>query len=974
MWTYAESAPRRDGSGGGPPWPAGPLPSAKNSEDFPCLPGYWVCYDKDMMRTTLFLLGALLAAAVHAASIKDASYTKSTAVVVRAHPWLTRGLPRESLIGIRFWGVEGAYGGGLESVTFSLRLENCTLDQLGNIQLWRMDFNNNYGFYEPAAIRLDGVHGTLSDEQTGKDTYTFTFRGDGAETVGLPDWFYPHTPGRAESDYLWLTAEIDPAISRDAKIYADVADDTLSIGGCVFTVDHSLRNDGTVAPHRVYPYKYRVNAYLTAKSLNTSGLGSVLGDRTAERLASLTDVMIATAKVNYNSGGDTFRMNLDEENYGQSLRKLTDLRDGTNESGLNGGGIKAPNVRVYLSVDKAGRLTLASDTTTNGGVKYETSVLGHAVGDKYRLAFVDHLVALAKEYKLDGVDFDWEYPNLSADGTLLSPRDKWSEYVKYGKLLRDVSEAFFNEGLEVAFCVNQTGWAMPTSGGFSAAADFVNSMAYGPWPTFLGNDVMDQGLAVCKKWQVPNRRVLVGQSIYSSAHYHFGWSEIRGKIRRDHADYFTRLDCDTIWESWQHYNDKGKLDRTGNFINFTGPSTYRAKCNRARMEGYGGVMSWGYYSDSSWGDADLLSLGRNQWQAIWPHDFWQAPEQDTDGRYLLDSEEDWFWFQENPGHDVRLTADITFTHDPLPIASFSRTLDGNGHTLTLPKEVWLCTFGNTALFQTLTGTVKDLTVVLEGRVVTRADREADRNVMGGSVMPSGQFYSATQTHAGTVTGEGLAAVLAASLNSPGRLENVTIRIAEGAEVQGAKQAGGVVANVWGNAENWFAMKGVRADIAGTVRTETSNSGETTFDVSQVCAGGLVGWAGSPAANGIILEDCAVMLRDTARIANDTGTGDAAGGVLGNSNNGNVHLRGVDVSWRDGARVVAKAPASGNTRTPSPWISCYGVTNAEPGTHTGTLRVLGQEKAAFKARWPSFWLMESLTHGVLTLPGYRLRLR
>ncbi|HIV08754.1 MAG TPA: hypothetical protein IAC79_01395, partial [Candidatus Spyradenecus faecavium] len=56
------------------------------------------------MRTTLFLLGALLAAALPAASSKDAKYTQSTAVVVRAHPWLTRGLPRESLIGIRFWG------------------------------------------------------------------------------------------------------------------------------------------------------------------------------------------------------------------------------------------------------------------------------------------------------------------------------------------------------------------------------------------------------------------------------------------------------------------------------------------------------------------------------------------------------------------------------------------------------------------------------------------------------------------------------------------------------------------------------------------------------------------------------------------------------------------------------------------------------------------------------------------------------
>ena len=927
------------------------------------------------VRLIVVLSCLLLAAAAQAASSKDATYATHTAVVVRAHPWLTRGLERESLIGIRFWGMQGAWGGEVNTVTFRLRLENCTREQLGSIKIWRMDFNNNYGFYEPNAIRLDGTQGTLTETQTEEDTYTFTFTGDGKASEGSPDWFYPHTPGRVESDYLWLTAEIDPAISSDAKIYADVTDSSISIGGCVYQVDNNLLSDGTVAPHRVYPYKYRVNAYLTAGSLNRNDLGQVLNDHTAERLAGLTDIMIATAKVNYHSEDDTFQMNLDADNYGKSLRKLVDLRDGTNQSGLNGGKIKAPNVRVYLSVDKAGRLTLASDTTTNGGVKYETSVLGHAVGDKYRLAFVDHLVELAKDYKLNGVDFDWEYPNLNANGGMLSPRDKWGEYGKYGRLLRDVSEAFFNEGLEVAFCVNQTGWAMPTSGGFSAAADFVNSMAYGPWPTFLGNDVMDQGLAVCKKWQVPNRRVLVGQSIYSSAHYHFGWSEIRGKIRRDHADYFTRLDCDTIWESWQHYNDKGKLDRTGNFINFTGPSTYRAKCNRARMEGYGGVMSWGYYSDSSWGDADLLSLGRNQWQAIWPHDyFWPTPPKAEDGYYLLDSEEDWFWFLDNPDNNVRLAGGITFKHDPLPIPTFSHTLDGNGHTITLPKDVWLCTFDNTALFQSITGTVKDLTVVLEGRVVCRADREADKNVMGGSTMPSGQFYSATQTHAGTVTGDGRAAVLAASLSNPGKLENVTVRVAAGAEVQGAKQAAAVVGDVWhGSNSDWLAMKGVRVEIDGIVRNLADNSGGTTFNPNGVCAGGLLAKLGEgDGVTGVCLEDCSVRVGAQGRIANETGSGAvAAAGAIGHLATTGPTIQNLTVSLASADSVTSVAGNAPTGNSAQPWLNAYYGINTSAATLSGSVSVPREQRSAFREKWNPYWLE---TVAPLLGPGYRLRLR
>ena len=926
------------------------------------------------MARVLFVVALLsFVSVLFGASSKDADYTESTAVVVRAHPWLTRGLERESLIGIRFWGVSGAWGGGLNTVTFRLRLENCTREQLGSIKLWRMDFNN-YGFYEPNAIRLDDTHGTLTEAQTEEDTYSFTFKGDGKASEGSPDWFYPHTPGRVESDYIWLTAEIDPAISSDARIYADVTDSSISLGGCVYTVDHNLK-DGAVAPHRVYPYKYRVNAYLTAGSLNRNDLGQVLNDHTVERLAGLTDIMIATAKVNYHSESDTFQMNLEADNYGKSLKKLVDLRDGTNESGLNGGNIKAPNVRVYLSVDKAGRLTLASDTTTNKGESYETSVLGHAVGDKYRLAFVNHLVELAKDYKLNGVDFDWEYPNLNANGGMLSPRDKWGEYGKYGRLLRDVSEAFFNEGLEVAFCVNQTGWAMPTSGNFSAAADFVNSMAYGPWPTFLGNDVMKQGLSVCSGWGVPNRRVLVGQSIYSSAHYHFGWSEIRGKIRRDHADYFTRLDCDTIWESWQHYNDKGKLDRTGNFINFTGPSTYRAKCNRARMEGYGGVMSWGYYSDSSWGDADLLSLGRNQWQAIWPHDyFWPTPPKAEDGYYLLDSEKDWFWFQDNPNNNVRLAGDITFKHDPLPIASFSGTLDGNNKTLKLPKEVWLCTFDNTALFQSLTGTVKDLTIVLEGRVVCRADREADKNVMGGSTMPSGQFYSATQTHAGTVTGDGRAAVLAAVLIDPGKVENVTIRIAEGAEVQGAKQASAVVADVWhGSNSDWLAMKGVRVEIDGIVRNLADNSGGTTFNPNGVCAGGLLAKLGEgDGVTGVRLEDCSVRVGAQGRIANETGTvAVAAAGAIGHLATTGPTIQNLTVSLASADSVTSVAGNAPTGNSAQPWLNAYYAITVTGEDLSGAVTVPRGQEEAFRAKWDPYWLED---RAPLWFPGYRLRLR
>ena len=950
------------------------------------------------MHLIIALSCLLLAAAAPAASSKDATYTQSTAVVVRAHPWLTRGLERESLIGIRFWGVSGAWGGGVNTVTFRLRLENCTREQLGSIKIWRMDFNN-YGFYEPNAIRLDGAQGTLTEKKTAENTYTFTFKGDGKASEGSPDWFYPHTPGRVESDYIWLTAEIDPAISRDAKIYADVTNASISLGGCAYQVDNNFLDDnGTVAPHRVYPFKYRINAYLRADRMRGVYASDTLDNATAARLAGLTDVMLSSLKVTYNRNSDSFYLNLAEaytnvgrRTYGDGLQRLTDLRDGTNKGGGNPNLHAAPHLRVFASLDKgpfiqalnadgsgktehAGydaegneiRKPVWEKLDSNGDGAHEAYPLGHAAGSRYRAKLVDDIVTMMKEYNLDGLDIDWEYPNQIRDGVAGGGNGN-KEYEKYGLLLRDLSEAFFNHGWELAMCTNQTGWQIP-DGPKLASIDFVNAMAYGPWPTFLGNSVMTQGINVCTARSIPKRRIIVGQAMYSNAYWQYGWGEVANFIRQAHSNRFTRQDCDTVWRNW---SVNGK---TGAYVNSTGPSTYRAKCNRAQLEGYGGVMSWGYYSDCDWNDADLLSLGRNQWQAIWPHDFWQAPEQDSNGYYLLDSEDDWFWFRDNPGNNVRLAGDITFTHDPLPIPTFSHTLDGNGHTITLPKDVWLCTFDNTALFQSITGAVKNLTVVLEGRVVCRADREADKNVMGGSTMPGGQFYSATQTHAGTVTGDGRAAVLTASLGNPGKLENVTVRVAAGAEVQGAKQAAAVVGDVWhGSNSDWLAMKGVRVEIDGIVRNLADNSGGTTFNPNGVCAGGLLAKLGEgDGVTGVRLEDCSVRVGAQGRIANETGTAAvAAAGAIGHLATTGPTIQNLTVSLASADSVTSVAGNAPTGNSAQPWLNAYYAIAPSTATLSGRVVVPQSERAAFRAKWPSYWLEAAAP---LWFPGYRLRLR
>lgn len=841
-----------------------------------------------------------------------------TARVVRAHPWLTRGLERESLAGLTF---ENAYGGALDRVVFSLTLEGCARESFSEFRLWRQP-GPAYAFHEPGARVLDAFMPAVVSEPTvdaeGRETFTVTFENPVYASVaeGSEAWVYPKVGNRLHSDRVWLTARVSPGISARARIWVDVPEGEVRLGGNLYTV----ANGAAKAPHRVYPYLYRVNAYLPT---GKTGAG-FYNDAMEKRVANLTELTHFEVWPNYRTGSDDFAINWSAADEAQ-LARLKAARAAHHPRTADGRG-----ARIILGLTKGATWTLAS----TGGSAFQATALGHAAGDVYRAGFVQAVVALMEAKGFDGLDIDWEYPNLLANGANADN----GEYAKYGLLLRDLAEAFFDHGWTLSVCTNQSGWHMP-GGETLAAADYVDAMAYGPWPTFLGNAVMTQGINVCTTRGVPRRRIVVGQAIYSNAHYQYGWGQVANWVQEDNVSWPARWDCDTVWRAWSNANN----GKSGAYANFTGPTTYRAKCNRARMEGYGGVMSWGYYSDTAW--AGGLSLAMHQAQAIWPHDVWPEPPL-VEGVRELDSEEDWFWLRDHPDNDARLVANITFAHDPLPIESFARTLDGNGHTLILPADVWLCTFGQTALIRSLTGTVRNLTVDLAGRVITRADRAQDTDVT-----------------AQTLAAANKTAVLAANLGNGGLVENVTVRVRPGAEVQGVVKTAAVVASVWCPAGGSAVLRDVHVEVEGTVRVLADNSGGTAFDPQNACVGALAGWLGCPVGAGLRVEDCLVRLGSAARIAADTGANSSAGGAVGSLNNANPIIRGLDVRWIRGAQVTGKQMSA---TTPMPWVASYSLGVDTLPDVTG--RILGPREGFPFTDW---WLR---VRAPFAIPSYLLRLR
>lgn len=233
-------------------------------------------------------------------------FSENTATVLRVHPWLTRGLAKESLIGLKF---EGDGGGSLRAVTFKLTCEGCTADDFSNFSLELMrdsstGSNGAFGYYAQNAIALTGgeedTMRLTTEVSADKSVITLTFTEEtAAADYSADNWIFPKTPSRAESDRVWVTATVNAEMAVGAKVLCEVVDETVSLSGRSYAVADAE----TPRAHRIYPYRYRVTAYMQG--------GAVIwrlaaGNEATERLRNLTDVVQIKAIPVYDSETDTF--------------------------------------------------------------------------------------------------------------------------------------------------------------------------------------------------------------------------------------------------------------------------------------------------------------------------------------------------------------------------------------------------------------------------------------------------------------------------------------------------------------------------------------------------------------------------------------------------------------------------------------------------------------------------------------------
>ena len=194
-----------------------------------------------------------------------------------------------------------------------------------------------------------------------------------------------------------------------------------------------------------------------------------------------------------------------------------------------------------------------------------------------------------RQYGLDGVDIDWEYPDPGTSGN------------NYTALMQQLSTALHNEGkLLTAAVVSEGGTANGVQPAVFAAVDWLNIMAYDGGSPHANYDWSINAANFWKNRGLPKAKTVLGVPFYSRPGY-YTYAQL---VAMDPAN--ANRDCATAGGAQQCYN---------------GLPTIRRKTQWA-MANAGGIMNWELSQDATRrelaGQRDLRGGDRRRHRADHP--------------------------------------------------------------------------------------------------------------------------------------------------------------------------------------------------------------------------------------------------------------------------------------------------------------------------------------------------------------------
>ncbi|MDE6741386.1 MAG: hypothetical protein K2J58_03540 [Muribaculaceae bacterium] len=222
-----------------------------------------------------------------------------------------------------------------------------------------------------------------------------------------------------------------------------------------------------------------------------------------------------------------------------------------------------------------------------------------AADPKLRKKFAKDCKRIVKEYGLDGIDIDWEYPGSSAAGISSSPDDKEN----FTLLMKDLRKALGKGKLLTMASISSAAFVdFPT---IMKYLDFVNIMAYdmasppkhhSPLHSSetLGRHSAESAVEVHMKAGVPASKLILGIPFYGRGNGPYS----------NFTDYRRLQIADGCTERWDSIacapyiaDSEGKL-----VLGYENPQSIGLKCDFIKEKGLLGAMYWDYAGDSETGE------------------------------------------------------------------------------------------------------------------------------------------------------------------------------------------------------------------------------------------------------------------------------------------------------------------------------------------------------------------------------------
>lgn len=223
-----------------------------------------------------------------------------------------------------------------------------------------------------------------------------------------------------------------------------------------------------------------------------------------------------------------------------------------------------------------------------------------AANSKYRKEFANNCKRIIKEFDLDGIDIDWEYPTSNDGGISSSPKDTEN----YTLLMRDLRKAIGKHKLlTLASSASGKYINFPT---IIPYIDFINIMSYDMgvppkhhsalYPSEKSGD-MTCNTAVTNhlKAGVPSNKLVLGMPFYGRG----------GKYFPDFKEYKNmKYYKKGVRECWDDIAKVPYLvDKTGTLIfSFDNPRSLAIKCQYIIENNLLGGMFWEYNGDNEEGE------------------------------------------------------------------------------------------------------------------------------------------------------------------------------------------------------------------------------------------------------------------------------------------------------------------------------------------------------------------------------------